>query len=209
MLNRTTRFNNHLYLNTYNKGAVLIVSLLLLSILTMLSLSVMNDSHLVFKSQAVRLQYQRALYRADKVSALALKVLEKYLLLREWSQIELPSGFSLDAKGQAFFDAMLSMSEFSNITQEQAASQLEANPVRLFFYKKDGVLAEISISPLHKVSNIAGAEVMQHRSYGGIHSSAAGQVSTSHYFQVHCVVEFNRGSVSQKAHTISDYRVDL
>jgi hypothetical protein len=208
MLHRTKTFNTQLYLSTYNRGAVLIVSLLLLSILTMLSLTVMDDSHLVFKSQAVRLQHQRAIYRADKINALVHKAIESYLPLRDWAAATLPSGLSLDTKGQDYFETMLSRSSFSSQPKEQVSSEIETNLVRLFRYDADGVVADISLIQRYKVRNISGSAVMQHRSYDGISSAAGEQGSTTLYFEIHCVVELSRGNVAaQKAYTISDYRL--
>ena len=191
------------------RGAVLVLSLLLLSVLTMLSLSLIDSSLYTFKSQISRLEHQRALHNSDSVRRMAKTHIEAYLKNRDWSLVENSNGLILDPEGAVYFENVLSLGGHSGDLGNYQAHK----PKKLFSYQSEQISGEVYLSSSIIVSLQQGSSVSQFRSYEGFSSGLGAEGSLILYLEIHSVgsaFASKKGTISgrkEAVHTISDYRL--
>ena len=182
--------NNTLAVLKKQRGAVLAIALLMLLVMTLLSVSAMESSHLNFKMSANSIYLDEAFNHSESVRRITAKVIDQYLSTGDMTGIEMPPGLA-------------------NHHDNNSGNGREVNPLEIgsleqkFSYRHLGVQGDVYLLKGNSRHNYHGGSAAQLKGYSGAGASAAGAGGVFTFYEIRSVGFGRAGSMSS---TASDYR---
>jgi hypothetical protein len=179
------------------KGAVLILSLLLLAMMTMLTLMSIESSQFAYKVAVNRADYDEAFNNSESVRSIGAGVVKDYFQKGRWSETSLPDNLTLDQNAK---DPSSDLSSSINRYDPNALTKLMS-------YRSNTISGDFYLLPGHTRLNDAGVGSSQFQSYSGVGAGVGSIGSMVKYMELRSVGmvagKENRGL---KVWTASDYR---
>ena len=181
----------------FQNGATLVISLLLMTVLTLFSMSAMQSSHLSFKSQLSRVNFQRNVGEISALQSLAVKRIKSFLDSRS---TELPDQLSELSEGFELLDDLL-MGRHIGYENDQLVKTLS--------YMLPELQVEVYISHSRVYTDFRTGELVQFGSYGNERLNEGAEVTKYLYLQVHCIATPRKGQNQADIHISGDYRLKV
>ena len=176
-----------------HRGAVLVIALLLLLILSMVSVTAMDRSVINFKMSANSIYHEEAFNHSESARNSSLAVIDDYLYAGNWNDVLMPSGLSINVGG-------------GKLELDNAASEDLMNNESLqqdFSLRDSAIQGDVFVLKGSTVYNHHGAGSAQYKGYGGTGVGAGAAGGVFKYYEFRSV---GTGRSNTKSWTASDYR---
>jgi len=179
----TVRFENTRFENTRReKGAVLVMSLLILTVLTMLAVMAMDGSRFAYKMSVNRIFYDEAFNHSESARKASAQAVRQLVLTGELSP------------------DILSLSLSADINEDTETEKL--------VYKNGQISGDIYISKGVTLANRSGAAIAQFQGYSGAGQGLGAKGSIIKMVEVRSAGRvIGRGLDNLRVWTASDYRI--
>ena len=175
------------------RGAVLVIALLLLLILSVVSVMAMDRSVINFKMSANSIYHEEAFNHSESARNSSLAVIDDYLYTGSWNDVLMPSGLSIDSGGGKL--------ELNNAASEDPMSNESLQ--QDFSLHDSAIQGDVYVLKGPTAYNQYGAGSAQYKGYGGAGVGAGAEGSVFKYYEFRSV---GTGRSNAKSWTASDYR---
>lgn len=191
--------NTQTYLRlSCQKGAALIMSLLLMTILTLLSITAMQSSFLSFKNQASRLGVQKNIGELNQFQSRAVKHIKRFIDSR---------GHVTDEKYERNSEGFLLLEEilaFGDVREDEVSQEL----TKLLSYSLSHTQVDVYISQSRLSVLNDDHSLQQFMSYENErlkHSADQRYL----YLQLHCIASSRHTENQSSFHVVGDFRFEV
>jgi Tfp pilus assembly protein PilX len=174
-------------------GAVLVIALLVLLVMTILGVSAMESSSLSFKMSANSIYLEEAFNHSESVRNISAHVIDDYLYEGGWAGVAMPAGLEPIQNNGGF--ALANDSSENRMDNDSLKKDLG--------YQYLGIKGDVYILKGSTSHNYSGASAAQLKGYSGTGVSAGGAGGTFTYYEIRSV---GLGRSNARAWTASDYR---